>query len=192
MGKENMVGIVPGQAGLGADDCLGLIGDIITKVRGRVITKRQLELFAQGKNPFAAPNRLTVNGGDPRWKSIRKEDYYFINSGLSAADFPVVPGSREVAYDVDTFDHQPTTEEVRAWQHAPGFRAPDRAEVETYLDEAPDSKAELGNSPIVGLCGIVTGGDVACVYANGVGRFLFRGQLVGQWDQSCRFLRVRK
>ncbi len=40
--------------------------------------------------------------------------------------------------------------------------------------------------------GIVTDGDVAYVYANDNGRNLNRKQLDNQWNQSCRFLRVRQ
>ncbi|MEK7570416.1 MAG: hypothetical protein AAB515_03210 [Patescibacteria group bacterium] len=191
MANKNMVGNVPDDERLGADDCLGLIIDIITKVKKRIITKRQLELFAQGKNPFAMPTILTVNGDDPRWQSIRKKDYYYVNTSLSVVDFPIVPGVREVAYDVKIFDHEPTTQEVVDWQNEPRFRPLDRADSETYLDAVPDTKADLGESPIVCL-GAVAGGGVAYVGLHGGGRDLRRIVLGRSWNRYCRFVRVRK
>jgi hypothetical protein len=193
MAEKRMVGTAPGQESLGADDCMGLLGDLIAKLRAKppVITKRQLQLFLEKQNPFAAPTKLVVNGDSPRWQGIRQEDYFYVNDALTVADFLVAPGTREVTYDVGSFDHDPTTQEVVDWQNEPGFRPLDRAESETYLDAVPDSKAELGKSSIVCQCS-VAGGHVPCVYLDFYGRNLDRTGLDDGWSQGCRFVRARK
>lgn len=55
MGNDsNMIGDVPGVV-------LGTLSDIFLKVKNGSITPRHLELFAQGKNPFAGFEALTVD-----------------------------------------------------------------------------------------------------------------------------------
>ncbi len=192
MVDKNMVGTVPGDESLGADDCLGLIGDIIAKVRKGKLTKRNLQLFAERLNPFFVPTDLTVNDGDTRWEEIRTQDYFVVDGDVRVADFPLVQlGIHDVAYDVGSFDHDPTTREVEDWQCAPGFRPADRSEAETYIDNLPDSTKQFGESPVVSLCGKVANGFVACVYIDNCGRYLDKSRLDNWWDRNSRFLRVR-
>lgn len=195
MDKKDMVGNVPGDSSLGADDCMGLVGDLIAKLRAKppVITREQLRMFLEKQNPFATPTRLCVNGSNPRWLTIWQADYCYINSNLTIQDFPIPDSSiRDVEYDVVTFDHEPTTREILVKLEEPGYRRPSRDESETYLDALPDSKADLGKSPVVALCGSVVGVHVAYVYADDDGRDLNRLMLDGRWSRACRFLRVRK
>ncbi|MEK7631895.1 MAG: hypothetical protein AAB445_03445 [Patescibacteria group bacterium] len=171
---------------------LRVVADITTKLANGSLTLESAKLYAKKQNPFATPTRLTVDGSNPRWQSIRTEDYYYVNARLSVADFPVALATREVEYDVRTFDHDPTTQEVVDWQNEPGFRPLDRAESETYLDTVPDTKSDLGKSPIVCLC-TVFGGHVAFVgLSGGGGRSLDRNQLDYRWNRSYRFVRARK
>lgn len=166
--------------------------DIFTKLENGSLTLESAIRYSKKEDPFARPQKLSVNGSDKRWQSIRVEDYCYVNPALAVADFPVTNlGTRDVDYDVVTFDHDPTTQEILDKLNEPGYRRPERDESETYLDAALDTKAELGKSPIVGLCGSVAGGRVAYVDLDAGGRNLDRHRLDLRWYRYCRFLRVR-
>jgi len=175
-----------------AEKLHGLLADLHHKIQKGAVTRLQLEKFLNKQNPFATPTKLTVNGSDSRWETL-EGDYWYVNSSLRAEHFPIAnPGVHDVEYDIDSFDHDPTTQEIMDWQNEPGFRPPDRAEAETYLDNAPDSKAQLGKSPIVAICGPLVDGEVACAIAHVNGRNLDRHSLGNRWYRQYRFLRVRK
>lgn len=138
-------------------------------------------------------NRFTVNYDDPRWSRIDKGAYAYVDSDATPGSYPLQgTGTAVVEFDIRQFDHEPTTEQVMAWQNEDGFRTPDRAEVETYLDA---HRAQTKQYPIVGICGKVFASGGRCVWyvdEREHGRGLLYDHLGGSWDQSFRFLRVRK
>lgn len=144
-----------------------------------------------------APKVLTVNGSDPRWKSITKGDYVLVDSDLKVDHFPISnPDTREVEYEEIIFDHDPTFQEILDTIEQRGLCRPERDEAETYFDNVPDTKEQLGKSPIVALCGsIVKQNDylyVANVYADDRGRDLHFNWIDIGWDRRLRYLAVRK
>ena len=186
--KQEMIGSVPGNV-------LGMLADLMHKIQHGVRTPDQLDRFLKGQNPFAVLFTMVVDYASDRWKSINKALYAYINDSLTVADFPIAgTGTGEVTYDYVTFDHEPTTQEVfDEIERRGNVRRPDRAEAETFLEKNPEERKQ---APVIALCGSIVdrSGDrsVACVDANGNGLCLRWGWLDDRWNQSCRFLVVRK
>jgi hypothetical protein len=171
--------------------------DIFTKLANGSLTLESAKRYAKKENPFTLPQKLMVNGNDPRFQIIRKEDHYHVDSGLTIEHFPITnPSSREVEYEIVEFDHDPTTQEILDACETATLRRPKRDEAETYLDNVSDTKDQLGKSPIIALCGSILelAGYRRVAYAvlNDRGRRLGLDGLVDRWDGRCRFLAVRK
>ena len=126
---------------------LRVIADITTKLANGSLTLESAKRYAKKENPFAMPQKLIVNGSDPRFQTI-KRDYYFVNSKLVIEHFPITnPLVREVEYEIVEFDHDPTTQGILDAIEAGNLRRPERDEAETYFDNLSDTKEQLGRSP---------------------------------------------
>jgi|GEM_PF-5822879 hypothetical protein len=142
---------------------------------------------------------MTVNGSDPRWRTINGDSYHFVNERLDIKDFPISnPVKREVEYEEITFDRSVTTQEILDTIRSQDLWHPERDEAETYFDALSNSKRQLDESPIVALCGTFIGGNhrydrgVSCIIANKDGRSLSLFYTGKAWVQKCRFLVVHK
>ena len=126
---------------------LRVIADITTKLANGSLTLESAKRYAKKENPFAMPQKLIVNGSDPRFQTI-KRDYYFVNSKLVIEHFPISnPLVREVEYEIVEFDHDPMTQGILDAIEAGNLRRPERDEAETYFDNLSDTNEQLGRSP---------------------------------------------
>lgn len=176
---RNIGGPVNVEAILRCGDIRDEVGDIIRKHLA----------------PVAPSLTARVTYGNPDHHRLKRDQYRYIEGGLSSADFPV-RGTEEadVTYEYVTFDHEPTTQEVLDEIGRRGnLRVPDFAETRDFHAQNP---GEREKGWIMSLCGVVTrrGGDpgVALVDAYVHGLDLDWGWLDTRWRQARRFLAVRQ
>lgn len=180
--------------------------EFFRQIEAGVVTRVSLQDFLeQGKPEESRPQPNTeglevftvkLNGSDRRWQRIDPKDYAFCFENARTGDFPVKPGEREVTvalFPQNYFDHDPSNEEIKVEIARRNLHDPDRAITETLLDSR--SKADLAESPIVGVCGVVQSGAfgysvVGYVRGDGGGRYLLLRHLQLRWLRSFRFAAV--
>lgn len=189
------------------------LADAVLRARGDDDVLRQVEnpevadeiaalLMARAGTPKPAPDitglevvELEVDGSAARWGKIEPKRYAYCDPNARTGDFPVKPGKRMVKVAIfpsNYFGHDPSNEEILAEIKRRNLSDPDRAVTETILDER---KAELADSPIVGVCGVVRsgagGGSVAGVVSGGSrGRDLDLLGLQDGWGRGVRIAAV--
>ncbi|MEK7569869.1 MAG: hypothetical protein AAB515_00270 [Patescibacteria group bacterium] len=178
-------------------ETLRVIADITIKLANGSLTLESAKRFAKKESPFTMPQKLSVDGSEPRFQSISKDAYYYVNPNLKIEHFPLTnPAVRDVEYEIVEFNHDPTTQEILDACETGTLRRPERDEAEIYFDNVPDSRDQLGKSPIVALCGSLLELEgyrcVAYAELNDFGRNLGLRGFGDRWFGQCRFLAVRK
>lgn len=179
--------------------------EFFRQIEAGIVTRVSLQDFLEQGEPEESrpvPNieglevfQIRLNGSDRRWQRIDPKDYAFCEQTARTGDFPVKPGERTVTvalFPANYFAGNPSNEEILAEIKRRNLHDPDRAVTETILDER---KAELADSPIVGVCGVVQSDTdgyslVGYVHEYADGRHLRLFDLRGRWDRDCRIAAV--
>lgn len=177
--------------------------EFFRQIEAGIVTHASLQDFlGQGKPAESDTTGLEiveieVNGDDSRWGKIIRNEYAHCDDGNPrTGDFPVKPGKRVVKvalFPANYFPGNPSNEQIIVEIARRSLMRPDRAITETLLDSR--SKAELAESPIVGICGLVQSDAdgssvVGCIRGSADGRSLLLSHPQGWWRRSCRFAAV--
>lgn len=183
-GQEILFALLEGVEDAGGDD-----NDARRVVTDKQLRRQIAELLV------SRPLTAHVNYDDPGHHAFNRDEYYYVEGGLSSADFPVRgQGEADVMYEYITFNHDPTTQEVLDEIEQRGnLRVPDFAETRDFHAQNPQERKK---GWIVSLGGVVADREgcpgVASVGADGDGLGLDWRWLGGRWTRSSRFLAVRK
>lgn len=176
----------------------GLLADLHHKMQKGAITIAHLKRFLNKQNPFALPDHLLVDGGNPRFQSIRKADYCDDISRVITIELLPISNLliREVEYDFLELNHDSTVQEILEAFEKSDLRRPERDEAEKFFDHVSETKDELTKQPIIALCGstCVLLNETHIVYEelSGRGRSLGLCGLDNRSVQKDRILGVRK
>lgn len=152
--------------------------------------RKAAEFFIDAATKVTETFLVSVNP-DSRWRSIDRANYYYVDGALTVDDFPISGSAGEVTMTYVTLDHEPSTQEVLDEFKRRGLKRPDRAQVESFLEQNPGERQKY---PVIGLCGSRGErrgvGSVAYVYADSRDIGLGWDGIDNRWGQVCRFLAV--
>lgn len=135
---------------------------------------------------------LTVNYDDPRWHEIRSADYSLVEGSLTVDRFPLQgKGQQQVTMELVCNKEVATTQEIIDEIKRRGYRLPDRAETEAFLEANP----EESKTPIFSLCGSILRkgrrSTIPCLFHWRKRRMLNLMPLTSLWGQGNCFPAVR-
>lgn len=174
----------------GVEDEGGTDNDARLIVTDKKVRRQIAQLLVRIKRLFAP-----VNYDDPAHRRIDRDQYYYVDNGLTPEHFPIRhTGQADVTFDYITFDHEPTTQEVLDEVERRGdVELPDFAATRDFHKANPDERKK---APVISLCGsfVDRSGSryVACVRADEYGLNLGWYWIGHRWNRHGRFLVVRK
>lgn len=197
--EKDMIGNVP------APKVLGMLVDLICKLKSGAITISQLARFLKKKNPFVTDAEgktfsVVVNYDQSLKKMIRAGKYDWVNDNITQKHFPTERQGKEEV-EIRIFSTEELVGKMRAVSfdevlealERKGYRPANLPELLTIGAEFPDKQREF---PIIELGSVWRGSVgrriVACLCRGGSERRLLLDWLDDGWDDYCRFAAVRK
>ncbi len=196
MANETTIGNVPGN-----DDCLGMVEDLLTKLRKGKISKAQFARFLKKENPFDSTITdkdevltVTVNRDRTIADSVVAGKYTYQNNDINDTNFPRTgAGTESTEIILVHFDKSISTEKALAELEKRNLRPADVQELLAIGEQHPEKQRQF---PIICLGSVWQNSDgdryVPCLGRNGSDRELDLGGVGFDWLDVCRFAAVRK
>lgn len=196
MANETTIGNVPGN-----DDCLGMVEDLLNKLRKGKITKTQFARFLKKENPFDSTITdkdevltVTVNRDRTIADGVAAGKYTYENDDINDTNFPISgSGTESTEIILVHFDKSISTELALAELEKRNLRPADAQELLVIGEQHPEKQRQF---PIIALgsvwrnsCGYRC---VPCLDRGGSFRKLSLYRDDCNWIVIYRFAAVRK
>lgn len=177
---------------------VGVLRNLAQGLRCGTIPLGELAAFVTDHTPVVADQARTVlvNYDDARWRSIDHSRYAYVHPHVGIGLLPICgKGHAKRTFHLLRFRRELSTLEVLTTIEGMGFRCPDRAEVESYIDTVPGGTSRYYDPPIIALCGSVEGDHrglgIWSLYLTHLGRAFGFHKLESLCPHGCWFVSVR-